>query len=350
MKSYDVTEFGSPLQLLERPTPKPTGTEVLLRVRAVGVCHTDLHIWDGHYDLGGGRRLNLTDRGVQLPLTLGHETAGEVVELGPGASGVSPNDRVLVFPWIGCGTCAVCIRGEEQLCLAPQCLGIYRAGGYGDYILVPHPRYLLDIGDLSAVQAAPYACSGLTAYGALKKLGTLLAEMPILIIGAGGLGLMCLTLLNAMGAKGALVADIDAKKRDAALAAGALAAVDSAAPDAPAQVMKAAGGTLWAAIDFVGSGTTVQLGLNCLTKGGKLIIVGLFGGDITLSLPLIPLRALTVQVSYVGSLGEMTELLDLVRRKRIPPIPIRERPLHEAPAALADLKANRVIGRSVLVP
>jgi propanol-preferring alcohol dehydrogenase len=263
MKSYDVAEFGSPLQLFERPTPKPAGTEVLLRVRAAGVCHTDLHIWDGHYDLGGGKRLNLTDRGVRLPLTLGHETVGEVLELGPEAHGVNPNDRVLVFPWIGCGNCAVCKRGEEQLCLAPRCLGIYRAGGYGDHILVPHPRYLLDIGDLSPVQAAPYACSGLTAYGALKKIGALLAEMPILIIGAGGLGLMCLTLLGAMGAKGALVADIDANKRDAALAAGAL---------------------------------------------------------------------------------------DLVRRKRIPPIPIRERPLHEAAAALADLQANRLIGRCVLIP
>ncbi len=108
MKSYDVCECGAPLRLMERPTPKPTGTEVLLKVIAAGVCHSDLHIWDGYYDLGGGKRLQLADRGVKLPLTMGHENVGEVVAVGPDAKGVKVGDRRLVHPWLGCGECAVC--------------------------------------------------------------------------------------------------------------------------------------------------------------------------------------------------------------------------------------------------
>ena len=106
MISQDVTTFGSPLQAIERPTPQPTGTQVLLRTLAAGVCHSDVHIWQGGYDLGHGKRLEMGSRGVALPLTMGHEIVGEVVALGPDAEGVQVGQRVLVFPWIGCGGCA----------------------------------------------------------------------------------------------------------------------------------------------------------------------------------------------------------------------------------------------------
>jgi len=148
MKSYDVCEHGKPLQAIRRPTPTPAGTEVVLRVLAAGVCHTDLHVWEGFYDLGGGKKAMLADRGVRLPLTLGHETVGEVVAVGPDAAGVAVGQRRLVYPWIGCGKCGPCGRDEENLCAAPQYLGIFRPGGYGDHVRVPHPRYLLDLGDL----------------------------------------------------------------------------------------------------------------------------------------------------------------------------------------------------------
>ena len=350
MKSYDVAECGAPLQLFERPTPKPSGGEVLLRVLAAGVCHSDIHIWEGHYDLGGGKKLKLTERGVKLPLTMGHETVGEVVALGPDATGVKLGDKRLVFPWLGCGTCAVCRRGEEQLCLAPRFLGVFRNGGYADHILVPNARYLLDIGDMKPAEAAPYACSGLTAFGALKRIGPVLKDEPVVIIGAGGLGLMCLGLLKAMGGNGAIVVDIDPAKRDAAIKAGALAAIDGAASDAVKRVTSAAKNGVWAAIDFVGASSTAKLAVDGLAKGGKLVVVGLFGGDITLPLPFIPMRAMTIQGSYVGSLGEATELLDLVKRARIPSIPITRRPLDSADATLQDLRAGRLIGRAVLTP
>ena len=351
MRSYDVIDFGAPLEARERPTPKPAGSEVLLRMLAAGVCHSDLHIWEGWYDLGGGKRLTVKDRGMVPPLTMGHEIVGEVVAFGPEATGVKVGDRRLAHPWIGCGSCAVCRRGEEQLCAAPRFLGVHKPGGYADHVMVPHPRYLLDLGRLTPAQAAPYACSGITAFGALKRVGdAIFREQPIMVIGAGGLGLMCLSLLKAMGGRGAIVADIDAKKREAAMSAGALAAIDAGAPDAVKQAQAAAKEGIGAAIDFVGAQATAKLGIDAVARGGKYVIVGLFGGDITLSLPLLPMRAITIQGSYVGSLAEMKELLALVATGKVPPVPISERRLEDAYRVLEDLKAGRIVGRAVLKP
>ena len=350
MKSYDVCECGAPLRLMERPTPKPAGTEILLKVIAAGVCHSDLHIWDGYYDLGGGKRLKLSDRGVKLPLTMGHENVGEVVAVGPDAVGVKIGDRRLVHPWLGCGECAVCRRGDEQLCRTPFSIGVFRSGGYADHLLVPHPRYLFDIGGIAPEKAAPLACSGITTYGALKKVGPLLQEEPVVIIGAGGLGLMCLALHRAMGGKAAIVVDIDPVKREAARRAGAQAVIDGNAADAAKEIIEATKGGAWAVIDLVGASRTVQLGVDSLVKGGKVIVVGLFGGDITVPTPSLPLRAMTIQGSYVGSLTEMAELLDLVRRKGAPDLPVATRPLAAVNDALNDLKAGKVIGRVVLTP
>jgi D-arabinose 1-dehydrogenase-like Zn-dependent alcohol dehydrogenase len=271
--------------------------------------------------------------------------------VGPDASGVAPGDKRVAYPWIGCGVCITCARGDEHFCAAPRFLGIYRPGGYADHVLVPHPRYLLEIGGMTPAEAAPYACSGLTAYGALKRVGeAVLRSGPIAVIGAGGLGLMGVALVKALGGAGAVVADIDPKKREAALAAGALAAVDAGAPDAVKALQVAAGGPLRAVIDFVGASATARLGIDALGKGGKYVIVGLFGGDVTLSLPLLPMRALTVEGSYVGSLAEFRELLDLVIAGKVPPVPLDLRPLDHAQRALDDLKAGRVLGRAVLTP
>jgi D-arabinose 1-dehydrogenase-like Zn-dependent alcohol dehydrogenase len=351
MRSFEVCTCGEPLQCVEVEDPKPQGTEVLLRVLAAGVCHSDLHFWEGSYDLGGGKRLMLADRGVKLPLAMGHESAGEVVALGPDATGVKIGDRRLVFPWIGCGVCPVCRRGEEQLCTSPRFVGVFRPGGYSTHLLIPHPRYLLDFGNIPVEQATPLACAGVTTYGALKKIDPdTLKREAVVVVGAGGLGLICLSILKAMGGRGAIVLDIDARKREAAMQAGALSAIDPAAPDAAQQVTQAAGGALWAAVDLVGSSSTVQLCVNCLTKGGTLIVVGLFGGDIVLPTPYLPLRALTLRGSYTGSLRELTELVELVKQAPLPYVPTRLRPLEEANAALDDLRAGRVIGRQLLGP
>ncbi len=351
MKSFKVTEFNAPLTEVDVATPKPEGTQVLLKVKAAGVCHSDLHIWEGGYDLGHGRKpLSLKDRGVSLPLTMGHETVGEVVAFGPEAKGVAVGDVRLVYPWLGCGECATCKAGDENMCIVkPNSIGVYCDGGYADHITVRHPRYLLDLKGLDPVTAAPYACSGVTTYSAIKKLESVLNQ-PIVIFGAGGLGLMALSILKAMGGKGAIVVDIDASKRKAAEQAGALASVDGAAPDALQQLMSKAGGPILGAIDLVGNAATAQLGFDCLSKGGKLVMVGLFGGGAPWALPLIPIKAITIQGSYVGNLRETQELIDLVREKKIAPIPVTRLQLGQVDAALNDLKKGKLVGRAVLVP
>jgi alcohol dehydrogenase, propanol-preferring len=350
MISFDVCQCGAPLQRMERPTPKPAGAQVLVRTLAAGICHSDLHIWDGHYDMGSGKKINLLDRGIKLPLTMGHEIVGEVVAVGPDAKGVKAGDKRLVYPWIGCGACKVCKSGEEQLCLAPRFLGVFANGGYSDHVLVPDARYLLDYGNLPPDKVAPLACSGVTTYGALKKLGPTLQREPLVIIGAGGLGLMCLALAKSMGSPGAIVVDIDAAKRDAALQAGAKAVVDGKAEDAAKQIMKLTDGGAWSVIDLVGSSSTVKLGVDSVIKGGRVVVVGLFGGDITISTPLFPLKAMTVQGSYVGSPAELKELLALVQRTGVPALPVATRKFSDADSALGELRSGKVIGRLVLTP
>jgi D-arabinose 1-dehydrogenase-like Zn-dependent alcohol dehydrogenase len=349
MRSFQVCQCGAPLQMNEAEAPQPTGTQVLLKMLAAGVCHSDLHIWDGYYEIGGGKRLMLADRGIKLPLTMGHENVGEVVAAGPDAKGVKAGDVRLVNPWMGCGECKVCQRGDENYCLKPQNVGVFNQGGYATHMLVPSHRHLFDIDGLSPTDAAPLACSGVTAFSALKKIPTLKDE-AVVIIGAGGVGLMGVTLAKKMGAKDVILVDIDAAKRDAALKAGATQAVDGGAADAVAQIQKATGGGAWGVIDFVGSGATVNLAVASIIKGGTIVVVGLYGGDITVPTPYLPLRAMTLRGSYVGSQSDMAELIDLVKRTGMPPVPIRTRPLEEVNATLNDLRAGRIVGRVVLTP
>jgi D-arabinose 1-dehydrogenase-like Zn-dependent alcohol dehydrogenase len=339
MRCYCVMHHGQPLQLVEKPVPEPRGSEVLVKVLAAGLCHTDLHLWEGHYDLGGGKKLALADRGIKPPLTLSHEIVGE-----------HEGRRVLVHPWIGCGECAACRRGEENICIKPQSLGVLRPGGFAEYVIVPHPRYLVDIEGLDPAEAAPLACAGVTTYSALKKLGARIHEAPVVIIGAGGLGLMAIEVLKALGGHGAVVVDIDPVKRQAALAAGALAVIDAKASDAVQQAQQATDGGARAVLDLVGATPTVGLAVAASARGGHIVICGLMGGDITLSLPVIPMRPLTLQGSYVGTLEELRELVALVRQTRMRAIPVLRRPLSEANEALQDLHAGRVVGRTILMP
>ena len=279
MRAMQIIEWGKPLEAREYPDPEPQGEEVLLRVEAAGVCHSDVHIWDGHFDLGDGKQISLESRGVHLPFTMGHEIAGEVAALGPHASGVKVGDKVVAYPWIGCGECAVCKKGEELLCLTPRTLGTRRAGGYGTHVIVPHGRYLLPHDGIPQGLAATYTCSGITAFSALKKtrehVGT---DDHLVIIGAGGVGGSAVHIAPAAVAGKVIVADIDAQKRAHARQMGAVATIDNAAPDAVKQVMEATGGGAAAAIDFVGSPKTMEFGVNILRKGGKLVMVGLYGG------------------------------------------------------------------------
>jgi propanol-preferring alcohol dehydrogenase len=349
MRMFQVCVCGEPLQCNEAPTPEPKGSEVLLKVLAAGVCHSDIHLADGWFDLGGGKRMSLQDRGMKLPVTLGHENVGEVIAVGPDAKGVKIGQKMLADPWIGCGKCPACLRNEDNLCTAMRSLGVFSNGGYATHMMVPHPRYLFDIGDMAPERAAPLACSGVTTYGALKKVATLKSE-PTVIIGAGGLGLMCLALHQKMGGHSAIVVDIDPAKRDAAKKAGAKAVVDGKAADAVDQIKALTNGGAWGVVDLVGSSQSARMGYDSLAKGGKYVIVGLYGGDVTLSLPPIAMRALTIQGSYVGSVPEMAELMDLIKRTGLPDVPVATRPLSQVNAAMDDLRAGKIVGRVVLQP
>ncbi len=350
MQSYQIVEWGKPLERREYPTPVPQGTEVLLRVTAAGVCHSDVHINDGFFDLGDGRRAELAKLGAKLPLTLGHEIAGVVEAVGPDAEGVAVGDARVVFPWIGCHRCPVCAHEREQFCNSPKFLGARVDGGYSDHVIVPHPQYLIDYDGVPVELACTYACAGLTAYSALQKVLPLGEADHLLLIGVGGVGLSGLHIAPALTQARLIVADVDAAKRARAQEDGAHATIDNSTPDAIEQVMSMSEGGVRAAIDFVGAPATAQFGLRSLRKGGTLIIVGLYGGALSLSLPLMPQRSLAIRGSYVGTLDEMHEVMALGRAGKIPPIPLDIRPLSEAPRALDDLRVGRVSGRVILRP
>ncbi len=349
MTCFHLTGFHQDLVQVDKPMPAPAGSEVLLKVLAAGVCHSDVHIWEGGYDLGNDQTMSFAER-IKFPLTMGHESTGEVVALGPDAEGIKVGDKCLVCSWVGCGECAFCKEGDENLCTAPRFLGVNRDGGYADHIMVPHARYLIDLKGIDPVAAAPLACSGLTTFSALKKAGPRLRQEPILIIGAGGLGMMAINLLGIMGGKGAVVVEIDAQKRAAALEAGAMAVIDPKAADVDQQIRAAIGGPIHFVLDLVGSGDTAALGFRLLDRGGKLVIVGLFGGAMSLSIPLVTMRVVSILGSYIGSPTELRELVTLVQSTTMPSIPLDRRPLKEANAALADLRGGRVMGRVVLIP
>ena len=344
MISYQVIEHGKPLQRIIADTPEPKGREVLMRITRAGVCHSDLHIWDGYFDLGGGKRFYVKDRGCIPPFTLGHEPFGVVEAVGKKVKGVKVGQKRLVFPWIGCGKCDVCKAGQDNYCVSgSRFLGVNRAGAYSTHVLVPDPKYLIDTTGIDDSFASTLACSAVTVYSAINKLPELGARDSVAVLGCGGLGLVAISVLRAKGVKNIVACDIDDAKLAAALKQGAKSALNTRAPDA---AQKLAG--IAAAIDLVGAPATATLGIGALRKGGRYVICGLFGGDITLPLPPLAQRAIGITGSYVGNLQELKEVVALAKKKKLKAMPLETRPADQANAALEDLGAGRVLGRVVL--
>lgn len=353
MDSYRVTALAAPLEKQTEPTPEPRGREVIVRITGCGVCHSDVHLADGYFDLGGGRKVDL-GKSLNPPRTLGHEIVGEVISLG---SGVKPGeaavgDRRVVFPWIGCQECAICAAGDEHLCARPRALGINRDGGFATHVVVPDPRYLFDFAALDEAQACTYACSGLTAFGALKKAKAAIDANggSLLIIGAGGVGLSGVRMAEAVTGQKPIVADIDQSKWAAAKEAGASETIDPSSPDSLKALLRSTGGGVTAAVDFVGAAASFTFGFNALAKNGRLIVVGLFGGAAQISVPLLPLKNATVMGSYVGNLDDMTELMGMAKSGKLPSLPVAVRPLADVGDVLASLKAGKIVGRTVVRP
>lgn len=349
MISYQFLEHGKPLQKILHDTPKPTGTEVLVRITRSGVCHSDLHIWDGYFDWGGGKKFYVKERGCIPPFTLGHEPFGVVEALGPKAKGVKIGQKRIVFPWIGCGKCAICKSGQDNYCVSgSRFLGVNRPGAYASHVLVPHPRYLVDSSGIDDAFAATLACSGLTTYSAAAKLPELGPKDWVAVIGCGGLGLVCISVLRARGVKNIIACDIDEVKLEAAKKLGAKLALDSRAPDAAQKLQALAMGQLAGAIDLVGMPATVALGLAALRKGGRLVLCGLFGGELVHPLPPFAQRAIGLVGSYVGNPQELKEVVALAKKKKLKPTPVSVRPAAEVTEILENLKAGKVLGRVVL--
>ena len=350
MKSARITGPNEPLAMSETATPRPEGSAVLVRVGSVGVCHSDLHLWEGGYDLGDGQFMKVTDRGVKYPVTPGHEIVGTVEALGSGASGVAEGDQVLVYPWIGCGDCPACRAKNENLCDAPRSMGIFQDGGYADHVLVPDSKYLARLDGVDPDAATSLACSGLTAYTAIKKAGANSPEF-LVIVGAGGLGLMGVQMAKAVTGAKIICVDLDDQKLETARKMGADHTVNSKDPGTAEKIMEICGGKgADSVVDFVNAPPTAKLDLAILRKRGNLVLVGLFGGSIELPLVTIPLKSVTIQGAYTGNYADMTELLALARDGTITPVISKRYSLDEANAALEDLKARKILGRAVINP
>jgi propanol-preferring alcohol dehydrogenase len=350
MKSAQIIKIKEKLSVVDLPDPKPRDTQVLVRIEASGVCHSDIHLWEGGYEGAAGTFLKVEDRGVKFPITPGHEISGKIEAIGESVSGFSVGDRVIVYPWIGEGSCPACRVAQENLCDTPRTIGIYRDGGYSELVLVPNFRYLVKIDNMDANSSASLACSGLTAYNAVKK-ATVGPGESIVIIGAGGLGLMSVQIARAITNSTIVVVDVDDNRLSEAKRLGAHEVVNSSKVD-PVEDTKRLTSSLGAeaVIDFVNNTRTAPLSINMLRKRGKIVMVGLFGGALELSLPIIPLRGFTITGAYTGSFNDLVDLVNLSKSGKIKSVVNRTYKLGDANQALEDLRAGKIVGRAVLNP
>lgn len=345
MESWDVVEWGKPLQQRVREIPRPRGSQVLVRVTHCGVCHSDVHLQEGFFDLGGGNRRHLSGT-VPLPATLGHEIVGEVLASGPEAGDVAKG-RYLVNPWAGCGDCPYCRSNQDNLCPQGRSLGVQLPGGFATHVLVPHPKYLVGIAGLDPARAAPLACSGITTYSAIRKLMPLRPEDWIAVIGCGGVGLSAVAILRALGHERIVACDIDDAKLEAARTRGATATCNTASDGAP-RLLEITGGPLFGFLDFVGTESSAALALSAVRRGSRYVVCGLMGGKLSIPLPVLALQEIAILGSYVGNPNDLRELVEMAQEGRLELGEVIRRPLNEAQAAIDALTKGTVVGRQVL--
>jgi len=352
MKAARIVKPKESLQVQELDIPKPKGSQVLVTVQSSGVCHSDIHLWEGGYVGPHGLFLKTTDRGVKYPLTPGHEIAGTIDSLGDQAEAFSKNDKVLVYPWIGEGLCPACRVGDENLCDKPRSLGVYAEGGYAEYVLVPSYKYLVKIDEgMDIDAAATLSCSALTAYGAVKN-ANLKPDDNVVIVGAGGLGLMAMQLAKAVTGARIIAMDIGDDKLKAAKEDGGADNVVNSKNEDPVKTIMELTEKLGAdaVIDFVNASKTVEADMQILRRRASLVLVGLFGGELKLNLVSMPTRAYRLIGSYTGSLNDMVELVSLAKRGVIKPVVSEKFKLNQATEALSKLKDGKIAGRGVINP
>jgi len=347
MRRQSLVKFDAPLCETVIDTPKPVDRQVLVRIERCGLCHSDLHIQDGYADLGGGKRLDTT-RGMTLPFTLGHEIAGVVEEVGSDASKDLIGAKRAVFPWIGCGQCRECLAGDENLCAKQRFLGVSIDGGFASHVLVPDAKYLLEYDPLPVNQAATLMCSGVTAYGALKRLVDRPRQRNLLLIGLGGVGMMGLSFAQAMFKQPITVADLSAAARDTAIKNGATSAYDPSEAEISRRILKETDGGFDEIVDFAGNEKSMAFAVSVLARGGKIAVSGLMGGNFNLPMVQWIYKRMTIEGFMVGTLTEAHELMSLARAGKVKPTPMREEPMVDVQKWIDALRAGQVVGRIML--
>ena len=340
MRALRMVKWQTQPQLRDVDIPVPGPGEVLVKVQATGLCHSDLHVMDWPEGT-----LNW-----ELPVTLGHETAGTVASLGAGARGIAEGEPVLVYgPW-GCGTCRRCARGEDNLCDRRRggC-GLGFDGGLAEYVVVPSPRFLVPRGDIDAVSGAPLTDAALTPYHALKaQLWRLVPGTSVVVIGVGGLGHVAVQLVRELSPARIIAVDVQEHARRLALDAGAHAALD--AKDLNAAEIRAEmpenGAEL--VLDFVGSDATMRLGAGVIQTGGHVSIIGSGGSTFPTTLGTVPLEWSAGRPSW-GSLAELHEVVALANAGIIE-VAVEGLSLEDAVEGYQRLRRGEIAGRAVAVP
>lgn len=342
MKAARLHEYGKPLVIDEVPRPEPGPGQILVKIEGAGFCHSDLHIISGE--------LQILPR---MPITLGHENAGIVAEIGDGVTTVKSGEAVAVFGGWGCGYCDFCVSGREQLCAAPEWVGLSKwDGGYAEYLLVPKQRYLVKLTKVEPKYAAPLTDAALTPYRAIKKaFGFIEPDHPVLVIGAGGLGQHGVKLLSILTGSPIFVADVDESKLQTVKEYGATMTFDARDPEVAQQIRTAANGVgVTAAFDFVGANETLALAFSTTRSGGKVTQIGLAGGEAKMKL----FDSVPFEVAFEGTLWgtikELREVIALAESGMLTPIDLEFEPLERINEVYENLKAGKVPGRVVITP
>ena len=309
--------FNADLVVEEREAPPPMGPDAqLLRVVAAGVCHSDVHVVEGRWPQ------------LPTPLVMGHEI---VVE--------TPDGNAVVYPPWGCGHCRYCDATEEQLCDAVAEAGLIHDGGYAEYVQVPHPKYLIPIGDLDPAFGATFGCSSLTPYRATRKaLEWLPKGSTCVLIGAGGLGQFGIQYLRAMTDATVIVADPKPEKRARALQLGAHEVCETDELEGPVDCV----------FDYVGADATLAVCNQIIRRGGLVVNVGAYGGHVPFGFSLVPHETWWTQ-SMWGSLDDITTVVRLAQRGDLQ-YHVERLPLEGAADAHRRIKTGDVDGRLVLIP
>ncbi len=344
MKAVQYREAGGKPEVVEVPDPEPGPGQVLLRVSAAGLCHSDQFIMS----LPAGA-LN-----YPLPLTLGHEGAGVVAALGDGVEGVAVGDPVAVYgPW-GCGRCVKCAQGKENYCLNAAAEGIRppglgSPGAMAEYMIVDHPRHLVPLDGLDPVQNVSLTDAGLTPYHAIKNsLSKLVPGSTAVVIGVGGLGHIGIQILRAITPATVIALDVGGDKLELAREIGAHETLISN-DDAPAAIRSLTGGRgANAVFDFVGVQSTVTIAGAAAAVEGDVTIVGIGGGRLPVGFGALGYDV-AVRTPYWGSRPELIEVLELARRGHIS-VEVERFNLDEAPRAYQLLHDGKIRGRAVVVP